>query len=108
MKPESTRSPVGQSPSGKAILHEHHVKLPGEVGRRKLGGIGPQSFQKVDMAVPETGRNRRARRVDDAGPSKDPHGRAAPHGHDLAAIDQDGAVADGVLSVHFQAKGDGT
>ena len=81
----------------KPILREHHLKLPREVGRRDLCGIGPHSFQEVDMAVPEAGRNRRSGRVDDVGPSRHSHGRAAPHGHDLAAIDQDDAVADGFL-----------
>ena len=82
----------------KPILREHHLKLAGEVGRRDLCGIGPHSFQEVDVAVPEAGRNRRSGRVDDVDPSRYAHGRPAPHGHDLAAIDQDGAVADGFLS----------
>ena len=56
--------------AGEPILREHHLKLPGEVRRRDLCGIGPHSFQEVDMAVPETGRDRRSCRVDDVGPSR--------------------------------------
>ena len=73
------------------------LKLPLELRRRERCGIGPLSFQEVDMAVPETRRNRRSCAVDDADPSRDPHGRAAPNGNDLVAIDQDDAVADGFL-----------
>ena len=84
--------------AGEAEASEHVLKLTGKLGSGNVCDAGPLAFEKMDVAVPEAGDDRKAETIDDPGAFRKLHLRAATHGNDLFALDEDDAVADGIFS----------
>src|SRR5208282_4217026 len=88
---------AGVEHAGKAVASQHVLNLPREFGRRNGAYISPFSFEEVHVAVPQAGGDGEAETIEDMSGFGELHLRSAADGHDLFALDEHNAVADGLF-----------